>query len=141
MKKPGRPPGGTLFTGTAESAPVWCVEAFRFLPFGLDDADEDALCEPLTAPDTHRTVRKVVDLDMNLIVGTPVILIDNADAIRYHQAFFVRQAAAGGEQEHIPGGHCHDKIGWNKTNFTRRNKNVLPAEQIESDRARCLMAR
>ena len=128
-------------SGAAEPAPVGCPEVFGFIPVGLDDANEYPLREPFAAPDVYRTVCEVIDLDVDLVIRSAVVLIDNADAIRYHQALSVRQAASGRKQEHVPRRNGNDEIDRDQTDFTRWDNDVLPAEQIESDRAGCLMAR
>lgn len=128
-------------SGAAEPAPVGCPEVFGFIPVGLDDANEYPLREPFTAPDVYRTVCEVIDLYVDLVIRSAVVLIDNADAIRYHQALSVRQAASGRKQEHVPRRNGNDEIDRDQTDFTRWDNDVLPAEQIESDRAGCLMAR
>ena len=134
-------PRASFLPGAAEPAPVGCAEVIGFIPVGLDDANEYSLREPFTAPDVHRTVCKVIDLDVDLVIRSAVVLIDNADAIRYHQALPLRQAAPGGKQEHVSRRNRNDEIDRDQTDFTRRDDDVLPAEQIESDRAGCLMAR
>lgn len=131
----------SFLPGAAEPAPVGCPEEFGFFPVGLDDANEYPLREPFTAPDVYRTVCEVIDLDVDLVIRSAVVLIDNADAIRYHQALPVRQAASGRKQEHVPRRNGNDEIDRDQTDFTRWDNDVLPAEQIESGRAGCLMAR
>ena len=131
----------SLVSGAAEPAPVGCAGVSRFIPIGLDDSDEYPLREPFTAPDAHRTVCKVENLDVDLVIGSAVVLIDNAYAIRYHQALSVGKAASGGKQEHISRRNGNDEIGRDQSDLTRRDDDVLSAEQIESDRARCLVAR
>ncbi len=131
----------SFLPGAAEPAPIGCAEVFRFIPVGLDDADENPLREPFTSTDTHRAVCKVVNLDVDLVVGPSVVLIDYAHAIRHHQALSLRQTASGGKQEHVSRRNGNDEIGRDKTDFARGNHDVLPAEQIESDRSGSLMAR
>ncbi len=131
----------SILPGTPEPASIGRVEAFRFIPVGLDDAYEYPLCKPFTPPDTYRAVCKVVNLDVDFVIGPAVILIDYAHAVRYHQALSVRQAASGGKQEHVSRWNGNDEIGRDKPDFARRDHDVLPAEQIESDRAGSLVAR
>ena len=111
-----------------ETAARGHLHAVDFRPRRRVDADKDSLCDALAARHGDGRIGEVIDLHVDLVVISTVVLVDYADAMRHQEPFETRRGGARGHQEHIPGGGSHDQVGRQQRDAARRDGALLAAE-------------